>query len=225
MAQHKLLIIDDDVRLGEVLKAYLDKNGHIVEHATHPDQGIKLIRSFDPDLIILDIMLPGKDGLETCREIRGFSQVPILFLSARGDTMDKIIGLEVGGDDYLSKPFEPRELQARIDSILRRAVKVNENRYGNLILNPGSLEITLDGEQIDLTGNEFQALQFLIQNRSRVVDRDDLLSFIQGLDSEVYGRSIDIMVSRIRQKLGDDPKNPTYIKTIRGQGYRFIGAS
>jgi len=226
MSTYQLLLIDDDVRLGSVLVEYLNKYGHNLEHITTPDIGIDRVKNNPPELIILDIMMPGKDGLEVCREIRKFSDVPILFLSARGDTTDRIIGLEIGGDDYLPKPFEPRELLARIDSIIRRSqkkpTKNNQNDVG-LILEPKSMEARLKGELLDLTSMEFEALYFLYLNRQKIVSRDDLLNHLQGMEVEVYGRAVDILISRLRQKLGEDPKNPNFIRTIRGQGYRYIG--
>ncbi len=228
MSSYKLLLIDDDVRLGSVLVEYLDKYGHKLEHIPNPDQGIERVKQNPPELIILDIMMPGKDGLEVCREIRKFSDVPILFLSARGETTDRIIGLEVGADDYLPKPFEPRELLARIDSIIRRSQKsphkIIKSDTG-LELTAKSMEARLNGKLLDLTSMEFSALYFLYNNRDKIVSRDDLLNHLQGMEVEVYGRAIDILISRVRQKLGEDSKNPVFIRTIRGQGYRFIGDS
>ena len=218
----KILLIDDDERLGDALKSYLEKYKHKVEYANHPDLGIKMLKDLPLDLIILDIMMPDKDGFEVCREIRSFSDIPIIFLSARGDITDRIVGLELGADDFLPKPFEPRELLARIESVQRRVQK-NSIQSGGLELDNQAMEAHLNGKLLDLTSMEFEALYFLHKNRHQIVSRDDLLNDLQGMEVEVYGRAIDILISRIRQKLGEDSKNPQFIKTVRGQGYRFIG--
>lgn len=223
MSALNLLLIDDDLRLGKALKEYLEKYGHTLIHAIHPAVGLDLVKQSSSDLIILDIMMPDIDGFQVCREIRSFSNIPILFLSARGETTDRIVGLELGADDYLPKPFEPRELLARIESIHRRAQMHKPSTNSDLLLDSKTMEATLHGVNIDLTSMEFQALHFLKVNSLKVVSRDDLLNHLQGMNVEVYGRSIDILISRLRQKLGEDTKNPKYIKTVRGQGYRFIG--
>lgn len=221
MSSYNLLIIDDDLALGKVLQEYLEKYSHKVTHAGHPNEGIEAVKEGSPDLIILDIMMPDKDGLEVCREIRNFSDVPIIFLSARGDTTDRIVGLEIGGDDYLPKPFEPRELLARIDSILRRA-STEKRKTARIVLEPSVMQVYLDGQDIELTPMEFKAFSFLFKNKSRIVTREELINHVQGMDIEVFDRSIDILISRLRAKLGEDSKNPQFIKTIRGQGYRYI---
>lgn len=225
MSSYQLTLIDDDIRLGTVLTEYLEKYGHSLTHFSKPNEGLDNLKSSNPDLVILDIMMPIMDGLEVCREIRKFSDVPILFLSARGDTTDRIIGLEIGADDYLPKPFEPRELLARIDSIIRRCNRSNfeAQSASGLKLDVKTMEASLDGENLELTSMEFQALYFLYTNRQKIISRDDLLNHLQGMEVEVYGRAIDILISRLRQKLKEDPKAPNFIRTIRGQGYRFIG--
>lgn len=222
MGEKKLLLIDDDIRLGQLLVEFMQKYGHELVHASHPNDGIKLIREMDPTLVILDIMMPDKDGLEVCREIRAFSDIPILFLSARGDTTDRIVGLELGGDDYLPKPFEPRELLARIESILRRTNKKDKSDT-RLLIDKKLMEATLDGQKLELTSMEFLALAYLMDHREEIVSRDELINHLQGMEVDVYGRAIDILISRLRQKLGEDSKQPLFIKTIRGQGYRYIG--
>lgn len=223
MSALNLLLIDDDLRLGKALKEYLEKYGHSLVHASHPSLGLELARQSRADLIILDIMMPDIDGFQVCREIRSFSNVPVLFLSARGETTDRIVGLELGADDYLPKPFEPRELLARIESIHRRSQMHSPKINSDLVLDSKTMEATLLGKNIDLTSMEFQALHFLKMNSLKVVSRDDLLNHLQGMNVEVYGRSIDILISRLRQKLGEDTRSPCYIKTVRGQGYRYIG--
>jgi DNA-binding response OmpR family regulator len=222
MSQNKLLIIDDDKGLGEVLEEYLIKFGHQVHFCADPDQGIDQLKQSYFDLLILDIMMPKKDGFQVCREIRQFSQIPIIFLSARGETTDKIVGLEIGADDYLAKPFEPRELIARIDSVLRRVDRRPIQQKG-LEIQPGAMKVFLNEKDLHLTAMEFKAFYYLYKNQAKVVRREDLINHLQGMDIEVFDRSVDILISRLRQKLSDDVKNPKYIKTIRGEGYRFIG--
>lgn len=231
MTNFKILIIDDDPKLGNLLKDYLGSFHHEVDYLTDATKCIDQLVKKAYDLAILDIMMPDIDGFELCKEIRKTNDIPILFLSARGETTDKIIGLELGADDYLPKPFEPRELMARINSILRRNKKSSSNNsdtngklvLGDLELDEKSLTAKLASNDLDLTSNEFLALNYLAKNSDKIVSRDELLTFLQGFDTEVFGRSIDILVSRLRSKLNDDPKKPKFIKTIRGQGYRFIG--
>ncbi|MFK8138014.1 MAG: response regulator transcription factor [Bdellovibrionales bacterium] len=222
----KVLIVDDDIKLGNLMVEYLGQFAYEIQYVSDSQKAIESIHGFSPDFIILDVMMPSLDGFELCKQIRKFSNLPILFLSARSETIDKIIGLEIGADDYLPKPFEPRELLARIESILRRVKNHNIKHSidSRLKIDSKSMLVVLDEEELDLTGNEFLALNYLWQHSNKIVSRDELISFIQGHDSEVYGRAIDILVSRVRQKLGDDPKEPKFIKTIRGLGYRFIGA-
>ncbi len=234
MKQNKILLIDDDHKLAEVLKAYLQRFNYSVSHYDHPQKGLDALKIEHPEVVILDIMMPDKDGLQVCREIRQESKVPIIFLSARGDTTDRIVGLEMGADDYMPKPFEPRELVARIESILRRSVpKKNERAQEQsqeraiepLQLNENTMMASLNGQNLEFTATEFQALLYLYKHRDRIISRDELLTHLQGIDSEVYGRAIDILISRIRQKLGDTPKSGQLIKTIRSQGYRYTGGS
>jgi DNA-binding response OmpR family regulator len=227
MSKKHLLLIDDDEKMSEVLVEYLRKFDYEVTYQSNPLHGLDYLDEVVPDLVILDIMMPEKNGLEVCRELRQKSSVPVIFLSARGETMDRIVGLEVGADDYLPKPFEPRELVARIETVLRRVAEVkdkNEESKG-IFLNSKLMQVTLNGEKIEFTANEFQALNYLYKNQGKIVSRDELLTFIQGFDSEVYGRSIDVLISRIRQKLNDDPKDPSFIITVRGQGYRYLGGN
>lgn len=219
----KVLIIDDDEKLAEALRDYLNKYNYQVHCSHHPKDGLLALHSFAPHIIILDIMMPDIDGLSLCQEIRHQSDVPIIFLSARGDTTDRIVGLELGADDYMPKPFEPRELIARIESILRRHRPTIAFTGNNLEINEEAMTVNLKGVPLELTAAEFQALNYLYKNRSKIVSRDELLTFLQGMDSEVFGRAIDILISRLRQKLKDDPKEPQFIKTIRGMGYRYVG--
>jgi DNA-binding response OmpR family regulator len=221
-----ILIIDDDKHLNDLLAALFLDFGYRTISATHPDRGLKLLRQEHPDLVILDVMLPDMNGFEVCKRIRQTSTVPIIMLTARGELMDKVVGLELGADDYLPKPFEPRELVARIQSVLRRIRKVDDTG----ILTFGPLEVDfprrtarLDGEPLNLTTNEFTALALLVRNPGKVLDRDQLLQELRGMDSDAFNRSVDITMSRLRQKLNDDPRNPSFIKTVWGTGYVFIG--
>jgi two-component system phosphate regulon response regulator OmpR len=170
-------------------------------------------------------MLPETDGLAVCRKVRETSRIPIVMLTARGDVTDRIVGLELGADDYLPKPFEPRELVARIQAVLRRGSKEGEDtvRVGALDVNWTTRSAQLDGHSLVLTTAEFELLGFLVRNRGRVVSRERIMDGTRGIDWEAYDRSIDVLISRLRQKLGDDPKRSAFIRTVRGIGYSFIG--
>lgn len=221
-----ILIIDDDKKLNQLLHEFLGDFGFETISATHPTEGLQLLQQKLPDLVILDIMLPDMDGFEVCKAIRRSHSVPIIMLTARGEVTDKIVGLELGADDYLAKPFEPRELVARIHSVLRRSQKIDETRpqtFGGLEIDFAKHLVKLDGEIVDLTTNEFVALTFLVKNAGKVLDRDQILQELRGMDCDAFNRSVDITMSRLRQKLKDDPKAPAYIKTVWGSGYVFIG--
>ncbi len=228
---HNLLIIDDDDALNRLLEEYLGKFGHRLTSATTAAQGLRALQQ-QPDLLILDIMLPDQDGLSLCRDIRREHDLPIIMLTARGDVTDRIVGLELGADDYLAKPFEPRELVARIDSVLRRASERRDRQRpndrhvvtcGDLILDPERRTSSLAGRALDLTSTEFDLLHIFMQSRGRVLSRDQLLLKLRGIDADVYDRSIDMLVSRLRQKLGDDSRSPRFIKTVWRTGYQFVG--
>ena len=221
-----ILIIDDDKKLNELLKGFLSDFGFSVLSATHPEQGLKKLKQKAPDLVILDVMLPGMDGFEVCKTIRQQSSVPIIMLTARGELMDRVVGLELGADDYLPKPFEPRELVARIHSILRRAKHIDDTRpqvFGPLEIDSSRQIVKLDGQNVELTTNEFAALALLAGNPGKVFDRDQILQELRGMDCDAFNRSVDITMSRLRQKLNDTPKEPVFIKTVWGTGYVFIG--
>jgi DNA-binding response OmpR family regulator len=221
-----LLIIDDDAKLNQLLKDFLKDFGYAVVTATHPARGLKKLKQASPDLVILDIMLPDMDGFEVCRAIRLDSNVPIIMLTARGEVTDKVVGLELGADDYLAKPFEPRELVARIQSVLRRTQQLGDNQkltFDRLTIDLDKRLAMLDGEELDLTTNEFTALALLARNAGKVLNRDQILQELRGIDCDAFNRSVDIAVSRLRQKLNDDPRSPEFIKTVWGSGYVFIG--
>jgi DNA-binding response OmpR family regulator len=223
----RVLIIDDDERLNAVLAEYLAGFGFLVSAASHPDAGLRAIRADPPDLLILDVMLPGMDGLAVCRKVRETSRLPIIMLTARGDVADRIVGLELGADDYLPKPFEPRELVARMQAVLRRGTEdvADIVRAGTVEVNWTTRSATNEGRVLELTTAELELLGFLVRNRGRVLSRERIMEGTHGINWEAYDRSIDVLVSRLRQKLGDDPKRPTLIRTVRGVGYSFIGTS
>ena len=221
-----ILIIDDDEKLNRLLTDFLNDFGFKTVTATHPKDGLKKLNQKSPDLVILDVMLPGMDGFEVCKTIRQNSLVPIIMLTARGELMDKVVGLELGADDYLPKPFEPRELVARIHSVLRRAKKIDKTQsqsFDRLEIDYSRHIVKVDEEIVDLTTNEFAALALLTGNPGKVYNRDEILQELRGIDCDAFNRSVDITMSRLRQKLNDDPKNPTFIKTVWGTGYVFVG--
>jgi len=229
MSGTRVLVIDDDESLGELLTEYLGGFGFAVRAVGHPEEGLRALRADPPDLVVLDLMLPGMDGLAVCRKIREGSRVPIVMLTARGDVTDRILGLELGADDYLPKPFEPRELVARIQAVLRRGAAASGDgaeeilRLGPLEVSWASCAASLDGRPLALTTAEFSLLGLLVRNRGRVLTRERILDETRGVDWEAYDRSIDVLVSRLRQKLGDDARRPRFIRTVRGTGYRWIG--
>jgi DNA-binding response OmpR family regulator len=222
----KILVIDDDEKLNSLLKEYLSKFGFEVFSAIHPKEGLKLIEKNNPDLVVLDVMMPDMDGFEVCREIRKNNNLPIIMLTARGELTDKVVGLELGADDYMAKPFEPRELVARIQVILRRinnSTSSEKLKVGKLELFPEKYLAKIDDKQLDLSTLEYTLLELFVKSKGKVLSRDQIMDNLHGVDWQVFDRSIDVLVSRLRQKLADGPKSPEYIKTIRGVGYQFIG--
>ena len=224
--QNHILMVDDDVDLNALVTEYLARFGHRLVTATTAARGMTELRRERPDLIILDIMLPDTDGLTLCRQIRSEFDVPIIMLTARGEVADRVLGLELGADDYLSKPFEPRELVARIQSIIRRTEhrsRSNELVSDGLSLEKETRRVSLDGRAVDLTTMEFELLCVLMESHGRVMSRNRLIERLRGIDADVYDRSIDMLVSRLRDKLGDDSHTPRFIKTVRLTGYQFVG--
>jgi len=222
----RILIVDDDDQLGALLIEYFARFNLAARVVVEPETGLKAIEAEAPDLVILDVMLPGMDGFEVCRRIRERSGVPIIMLTARGELTDRVVGLELGADDYLPKPFEPRELVARVQAVLRRRGRADEDeriRVGPLEVGLSTRHVRLGGETLTLTTAEFELLVLLLKNRPRVLGRDRILDLTRGLDWESYDRSVDVLVSRLRQKLGDDPRRPRFIRTVRGAGYCFVG--
>jgi DNA-binding response OmpR family regulator len=230
MAMHDtydLLIVDDDEELNALLAEYFQGFGHTLRSATTAAAGRRQLGRGLPDLLILDIMLPDTDGLTLCREFRAEYDMPIIMLTARGEVADKVMGLELGADDYMAKPFEPRELVARIETIMRRSRdrgRGNVLVYDGLRLEPETRRVELDGAGVELTTMEFELLRDLMLCRGRVMSRDRLIERLRGYDADVFDRSIDMLVSRLREKLHDDPRNPRFIRTVRRTGYQFVGA-
>jgi len=227
MQGFRILIIDDDSKLVDLLKDYLARFRMDVVGAGDAESGLKLLERERPNLIVLDVMLPTRDGFETCREIRRRSGVPVIMLSARGEPVDRIVGLELGADDYLPKPFEPRELVTRIQAVLRRAGAKTEAsvlRFEGLEVNAGVRDaFSSDGEPASLSSMEFELLLLLAQHPGRKFTRDEIMNHLQGVESRVFSRSIDVLVSRIRAKIRDDPKRPRFIRSVRSVGYLFHG--
>jgi DNA-binding response OmpR family regulator len=224
-ARTRVLVIDDDEKLNALLGEYLGRFNFAVRAAAHPDQGLRALKADPPDIVVLDVMLPDMDGFAVCRKVRESSRVPIIMLTARADVADRIVGLELGADDYLSKPFEPRELMARMQAVLRRGVNVGPEeriRAGALEVNWTTSAVRLNGRLLSLTPAEFALLGLFVRQRGRALSRDRIMDATHGIDLEAYDRSVDVLVSRLRQKLGDDPKQPRFIRTIRGIGYQFI---
>lgn len=223
---YRILIIDDDVDLNSLLTEYLQGFGHKLVSATTAAIGRKHLRRELPDLLILDVMLPDTDGLTLCREFRAEYDLPIIMLTARGEVADRVMGLELGADDYMPKPFEPRELVARIQSVIRRA---RDRGTGEVLVCDGlrlqteTQRVELDGNDVELTTMEFELLKGLMESRGRVMSRDRLIERLRGIDTDVYDRSIDMLISRLREKLGDEPRRPRFIRTVRMGGYQFVG--
>ncbi len=224
---YRILIVDDDVDLNALLTEYLQGFGHTLVSETTAAAGRKRLRRELPDLLILDVMLPDIDGLTLCREIRAEYDLPIIMLTARGEVADRVMGLELGADDYMPKPFEPRELVARIQSVIRRARDRIQGEVlvcDSLRLETDTRRVELDGNDVELTTMEFELLKGLMESRGRVMSRDRLIERLRGIDADVYDRSIDMLISRLREKLGDEPRQPRFIRTVRMGGYQFVGA-
>ncbi|WP_349743834.1 response regulator transcription factor [Roseateles cavernae] len=224
----RLLLVDDDARLTSMLGDYLTAAGFEVETAHSLAQGRQALEAALPDLLVLDLMLPDGDGLDFCRSLRGEARtrrLPVLMLSARGEPMDRILGLELGADDYLAKPFEPRELQARVKALLRRAEPEGQAddvlRFGRLEIDLAARVARLDGKPCDLTSHQFDLLVVLAQSPGRVLSRDQIMDALKGHPLDAFDRSIDVHVSRIRALIEDDAKNPRRVLTVRGVGYVF----
>jgi two-component system OmpR family response regulator len=218
----RVLIIDDDTRLYDLLAKYLEANGVAATHALDGRRGLAALEAGVFDAVLLDVMMPGLDGLEVCRRIREKSRVPVIMLTAKGDETDRVVGLELGADDYVAKPFSPRELLARLRAVLRRSqpeVLSETLRIGDISIEVSARQVRIGPESVELTGIEFDILMALARRPGRVVPRDTLLSDGGRGDVSVGDRTVDVHVSHLRRKLGDDPRSPRLIKTVRGVGY------
>lgn len=224
--QHKILIVDDDVNICELLRLYLEKDGFLTVVANDGEQAVKYAEQHNPDLILLDIMLPVLDGWQVCREIRKQSETPIIMLTAKGETFDKILGLELGADDYVTKPFETKEVIARIKAVLRRSNEkdkqnqINEVRYDKLKINLTNYELVVDGVRVDTPPKELELIYHLASNPNRVYTRDQLLDEVWGFDYYGDSRTVDVHVKRLREKL-ENVSNEWSLKTVWGVGYKF----
>jgi DNA-binding response OmpR family regulator len=220
-----VLVVDDEHTIREVVVRYLEREGYRTLEAADGKRARELLEAGTPDLVVLDLMLPGTDGLELCRWIRSRSQLPVIMLTARGEESDRIVGLELGADDYVTKPFSPRELAARVRTVLRRAepaVRENERvSFDGLVLDGQSREVTRKDEPVRLTAKEFDLLWFLASHPRRVFSRDDLMRRIWGYSAALDTGTLTVHVRRLREKLEDDPSQPRHIETVWGIGYRF----
>jgi len=225
MMDFKILVVDDELPIADILKFSLEKEGYDVVLAHDGQEAVDKAASEKPDLILLDIMLPKKDGFTVCKEIRTFSMVPIIMLTARDTEIDKVLGLEIGADDYVTKPFSSRELMARVKAHLRRQqpeVKGEQKpKYtvGDLVIDTGTYDVRKNGDNLDLTHREFELLVHMIKHRGTVLTREQLLQEVWGYDYFGDVRTVDVTIRRLREKIEDDPSNPEYIITRRGVGY------
>jgi len=220
----RILLIEDDARLAGMVAEYLGEAGFHVSAAATGRAGLERLGREPYDAVVLDLMLPDIDGLEVCRQLRATSELPVLMLTARGDTMDRVVGLEIGADDYMPKPFEPRELLARLRAILRRRPSPRGSdvlRFGRLEIDRGARAVRVDGSERSLTSHQFTLLVALAEKAGRVLSREALMDLVKGETLEAFDRSIDVHVSRIRAAIEDDPKKPRRILTVRGAGYVF----
>jgi two-component system response regulator RstA len=232
----RILIVEDDERLASLTRDYLQNNGLTVSVESHGGVAVERIRNEQPDLVVLDLMLPGEDGLSICRRLRPHYSGPILMLTARTDDMDQILGLEMGADDYIGKPVQPRVLLARIRALMRRVADKNQPlvgggsvsegpvrvQFNELVIDRSMREAWLSGVTVDLTSAEFDLLWLLASNAGRVLSREEIFTALRGIEYDGQDRSIDVRVSRIRPKIGDDPIHPRRIKTVRSKGYLFV---
>ena len=220
----KVLVVDDDMNICELIRLYLEKDGYEVKTVYNGKNGIEAFGEFTPSIVILDIMLPGIDGWQVCRELRKISNIPIIMLTAKGETFDKVLGLELGADDYMVKPFEPKELVARVKAVLRRyehkEFDVDEIIYPNLVINHSNYVVKLSGKELDLPPKELELLYFLASNPNKVFTREQLLEHVWGFDFYGDSRTVDVHVKRLREKI-DLPNQVWQLKTVWGVGYKF----
>lgn len=229
MPHQSVFIVDDDVKITKLLKSYFDKEGFVTYLAHEGEGAVQAIRDKNPDIVVLDLMLPGLDGWEICRRLRKESDVPIVMLTARDEETDRVIGLEMGADDYVAKPFSPREVVARAKAILRRTrkevVQAEPLRIGDLLIDVERHTVKKGNTALDLTPTEFKILELLATNAGRVFSRLQIVERVQGYAFDGYDRTVDVHMKNLRRKVEDDPKEPRHILTVYGIGYRFAGGS
>ena len=220
-----VLVVDDEPIVREVVVRYLEREGYRTLEAADGDRARELVEREDPNLVVLDLMLPGMDGLALCRWIRSTSQLPVIMLTARGEEADRIVGLELGADDYVTKPFSPRELAARVRSVLRRsgprAVQHERLSFGELELDPSAREVTREGEPLQLTAKEFDLLHFLASHPRHVFSREQLMDRVWGYSAALDTGTVTVHIRRLREKIEPDPSQPRFLQTVWGVGYRF----
>jgi DNA-binding response OmpR family regulator len=227
MSEQRILVVDDEAMVTEVISRYLQRDGFSVVTAANGDDALILAQKWLPDLIVLDLMLPGKDGLEVCRSVHRERNVPVIMLTARGDETDRIVGLEIGADDYLVKPFSPRELVARIKAVLRRASSGGQPgdnellRFPGIVINPRTRMVEVNGSSISLTAKEFDLLYFLAAHPSQVFTREQLLNDVWDYTFAADSSTVTVHIRRLREKVEPDPLRPRYVKTVWGIGYKF----
>lgn len=225
----RVLLVDDDPALRELLRDYLGLSGFQVDEAEDGVQMRQRMAAAPPDVVVLDIMLPGEDGLNLARTLRLHSNLPILMLSARGDEIDRVVGLEVGADDYLSKPFSPRELLARLRALLRRSGSeaqagepaTQQFSFGPFVLDDAARRLLRDGMEVPVNGAEFDLLSVFVKHPNRVLSRDALVGWLKGHERDAFDRSVDVRVTRLRRAIEVDPAHPQFVRTVRGEGYLF----
>jgi len=221
-----VLVVDDEPIVREVVVRYLEREGYATLEADHGDRARELLERSSPDLVVLDVMLPGTDGLDLCRWIRSRSELPVIMLTARGEEADRIVGLELGADDYVTKPFSPRELAARVRSVLRRATPSagpgERLSFGDVQLDAETREVRKGGDELKLTAREFDLLWFLTSHPRRVFSRDQLMSRVWGYEAALDTGTVTVHVRRLREKIEDDPSHPRHLQTVWGVGYRLV---
>ena len=228
-APRRILLVEDEPGLVITLTDRLKAEGYVVDSVGDGDDAVEKALNESFDLIVLDIMLPGKDGFAVCRELRrGGLDVPVLFLTARGEVTDKVVGLKLGGDDYLTKPFDMLELTARVDALLRRSSSRDDGaperfRFGDVEVDFRRAEVTRNGEPVELSALEFKLLRYFIEHRGATLSRDELLNRVWGYESMPYSRTVDVHVSGLRQKIEENPSHPQYVVTVHRLGYKFVG--
>ncbi len=221
-----VLVVDDEPIVREVVVRYLQREGHTTLEADHGDRAREMLEQQSPDLVVLDVMLPGTDGLELCRWIRARSELPVILLTARGEEADRIVGLELGADDYVTKPFSPRELAARVRTVLRRSKAAEDTQaqfsFGDIEIDTRTRDVHKAGQELRLTAKEFDLLAFLAGNPRRVFGRDQLMSRVWGYEAALDTGTVTVHVRRLREKIETDPSEPIHLQTVWGVGYRLV---